>query len=478
MWIGLVLGGIVALNAGLAMVTVLRQPRDISATWGWLLVLLLIPVAGFGLYWLFGRKIASSKLNALLNQQRLGIDRAVAAQQEAVALGAGLIGRATAEAGVPELVRTLLQADGALVTTLNQATLITTRPAFNDRLFTAVRAARQHVHIEAYTIEPDATGQALRDLLTQRAAAGVLVRILYDPFGSHRLTQAFWQPLRDAGGQVTPFIAGRLARANPRINFRNHRKLAVIDGSLGFLGGFDIGSSPKRVAITRDTALALRGSAVAVLQARFLMDWNTAAKAQRVAMADTYFPKPRANGQVTLQIVSGGPEQPLEAIKLGYLRLIAMAKHSVWLQSPYFVPDESLLDALTIAINAGIDVRIMVPRVTAQPLMAKATRFYLDRLVRVGAQVYFYQAGFLHNKVMVVDGRYLVTGTANLDIRSFSLNFEIAAFVYSTDLAKAAAAQFTKDCAASLRYTHAMAKVKPRRTRLAEELSRLLAPIL
>ncbi|WP_338034768.1 cardiolipin synthase [Lacticaseibacillus kribbianus] len=478
MWLGVVLWSVVGVNALVALITVFRQPRDISATWGWLLVLLLIPVVGFGLYWLFGRKLSARKLRDLASQQRLGIDQAVAGQQEAIARGQGLIGQGEATVGVPELVRALLVADDALVTTGNAADLIVTRAAFNARLFAAVSGALNHVHIEAYTIEPDATGLALRDLLAEKARAGVRVRVLYDPFGSHRLTAAFWQPLRTAGGMVTPFFATRLGRANPRINFRNHRKLVVIDGRQGFLGGFDIGQSPKRVAVTRDTALAVAGEAVAALQARFFMDWNTAARVKKAHFSHAYFPKAEPKGTVTMQVVSGGPEQPLEAIKLGYLRLIAMAKHSIWIQSPYFVPDESLLDALAIAANAGIDVRIMVPKTTAQPLMARATRYYLDQLVKRGAKIYYYHDGFLHNKLMVVDSRYLVTGTANLDIRSFRLNFEVAAFVYDEKLAVAAATQFTADTERALRYTHAMAKVKPRRTRLAEELSRLLAPIL
>ncbi|WP_179395257.1 cardiolipin synthase [Lacticaseibacillus absianus] len=477
MWGWLILGLVLVVNAGLALITMLRRPREISATWGWLLVLLILPVIGFGFYGLFGRKLSTNKLNAMATQHRLGIDQMVAAQREAVAVGQDLIGNHQA-AGVPELVRALLQVDAALITTLNDCQLISTRTAFETRLFADLAAAQTQIHIEAYTIEPDATGRRLRTLLCAKARAGVRVRVVYDTFGSHRLSPKFWQPLILCGGSVEPFIATRFGRANPRINFRNHRKVIVIDGRIGYMGGFDIGSSPRRRPIAHDTELRLTGQAVAVLQARFFMDWNTTAKVQKVDFHPQDFPPAPDTGTTTLQIVAGGPEQPLEAIKLGYLRLLGMAKHSIWVQSPYFVPDDSLIDALAIAANSGIDVRIMVPRRTNQPMMARATRFYLDRLVRVGAQIYYYNDDFLHNKTVVVDGQFLATGTANLDIRSFRLNFELAAFIYDKTLAQQAAALFTADMARATHYTHAMAKRKPRLTRLGEELSRLLTPIL
>ncbi|MFD1483712.1 cardiolipin synthase [Lacticaseibacillus baoqingensis] len=468
---------IIVINAILAMITVFYQSRDIASTWAWLLVLLVLPVLGAVLFWIFGRKLSSDKLTALATQQRLGIDQMVAAQREAISVGHDLIGNQQG-AGVPELVRTLLQSDGALVTTMNAVKLISQRDDYTNALFADIAAASEHIHIEAYTIQPDATGRQLRRLLVAKAAAGVRVRVLYDAFGSHRLSARWWRPLRQAGGQVEPFFATKMARANPRINFRDHRKLTVIDGQIGYMGGFDIGDSPKHLTIHRDTQLRLCGQAVAVLQARFFMDWNTMAKIKKVHFQSAYFPDAPDIGHTTMQIVSSGPEQAQETLKLGYFRLITMAKHSIWIQTPYFVPDDSLLDALLIAANAGIDVRIMVPKATNQPLMAKATMFYLDRIVAGGGHVYLYDQGFLHAKAVIVDERIVATGTANFDIRSFRLNFELAAFLYDPQLAQQAADQFRQDRCHATRYTAQMAAQKPRRKRVAEEWSRLLAPIL
>lgn len=478
MWIGVALVVLFSVNAMGAAVTVFRQPRDIAATWAWLLVLLLLPVVGFVLYWMFGRKLSTHKLTSLATQQRLGIDQRVAAQQDAIARGATVIPATAANAGVPELARTLLQADGALITGHNAVELISTRSVFTARLFADMGAATDHIHIEAYTIAPDNTGLALRALLTEKAKAGVRVRVIYDTFGSHQLKRGFWAPLIAAGGQVEPFIATRLARANLRINFRNHRKLTVIDGAIGYLGGFDIGTAPHRQAITRDTQLRVTGQAVASMQARFFMDWNTTARIKKVHFQQAYFPAPAARGTATVQIVGGGPEQPLEALKLGYLRLLALAKSSIWIQTPYFVPDDSLLDALTIAASSGIDVRVMVPARPNQPMMGRATRFYLERLVAAGGRAYLHQNGFLHSKTIVVDGAYLALGSANLDIRSFKLNFEIAAFIYDGAIAHEAAKLFRQDLTESTPYTRATVLAKTRGTRFKEELSRLLAPIL
>ena len=211
-----------------------------------------------------------------------------------------------------------------------------------------------------------------------------------------------------------------------------------------------------------------------MIQARFLMDWNGTSKRQQVKDVDVLFREPVVTGNTTMQIVAGGPGQQVEAIKLGYLGLINQAKRSIWIESPYFVPDDSLLDALTIAANAGVDVRIMVPKKTNQSLMAKASQFYLNQVVANGGQAFLYEEGFLHAKTIVVDGKYVSTGTANFDIRSFKLNFEVAAFLYDHHLGKT----FLADMERAMPYTQKVIKAKKRPARLAEELSRLLAPIL
>ena len=388
MWIWLVLGFLYIINALTAIITVFRSHRDISAVWAWLLVLLLLPVVGFLIYFVFGRKLRANRMQDLMTQRLLGIDDLVDQQQQALAAGQPLIGT-PGSGGVSELVRTLLRADDALVTTHNDVQVLALREAFFKQLFEDIAVATEHIHIEAYTIRPDAIGHQLRDLLIEKAYAGVTVRVLYDTFGSHDLPNNFWKKLTAAGGQVERFVATKLGRWNPRINFRNHRKLIIIDGQLAYLGGFNLGKEHHGLPMLRDTQLRIQGKAVAVAQARFLMDWNGTSKQQKVKNVDVLFREPVVTGNTTMQIVSGGPEQQVEAIKLGYLGLINQAKRSIWIESPYFVPDDSLLDALTIAANAGVDVRVMIPKKANQILMAKASLFYLNQVVANGGQAFF-----------------------------------------------------------------------------------------
>ena len=477
MWIWLVLGFLYIINALTAIITVFRSHRDISAVWAWLLVLLLLPVVGFLIYFVFGRKLRANRMQDLMTQRLLGIDDLVDQQQQALAAGQPLIGT-PGSGGVSELVRTLLRADDALVTTHNDVQVLALREAFFKQLFEDIAVATEHIHIEAYTIRPDAIGHQLRDLLIEKAYAGVTVRVLYDTFGSHDLPNNFWKKLTAAGGQVERFVATKLGRWNPRINFRNHRKLIIIDGQLAYLGGFNLGKEHHGLPMLRDTQLRIQGKAVAVAQARFLMDLNGTSKQQKVKNVDVLFREPVVTGNTTMQIVSGGPEQQVEAIKLGYLGLINQAKRSIWIESPYFVPDDSLLDALTIAANAGVDVRVMIPKKANQILMAKASLFYLNQVVANGGQAFLYEEGFLHAKTIVVDGKYVSTGTANFDIRSFKLNFEIAAFIYDHRIGNTFQKLFLADMERAMPYTQKVIKAKTRPKQLSEELSRLLAPIL
>ena len=477
MWIPIVLIVIFTLNTIAAIVTVFKQPRDIAATWAWLLVLLLLPVIGFLIYSVFGRKLATNKMRQIQTQQRLGIDQLVVAQEASMADGELLPPGATTP-GLPELVTTLLKADGALLSEHNQVTVLSQYQPFIDQLLADIAQATHHIHIQAYIFEPDETGLRLREQLIIKAKAGVRVRVMYDALGSHRITQKFWAPLREAGGEVEAFVASKLSRANLRMNFRNHRKIIVIDGQIGYVGGFDLGQRRHKLVIDRDTQLRVVGSAVMSLQAQFFMDWNATAKVQKVHFQPTYFAASEAPGNALMQIVSGGPDQSIEAIKLGYMRMIAMAKESIWMQTPYFVPDDSLLDAISIAAQSGIDVRLMVPTTSNQPTMSRATRYYLNQLVDHGGHVFMYDGGFLHAKSMVVDGRFVATGTANLDIRSFKLNFEVAAFVYDRHVAAEFKQLFVQDMAEAHAYTPKDVANQTTWAKFWQGISRLLAPIL
>jgi cardiolipin synthase len=265
-----------------------------------------------------------------------------------------------------------------------------------------------------------------------------------------------------------------------KINYRNHRKLAIIDGEIGYIGGFNIGDEylgfNKRFGYWRDTHLRVEGEAVNNMQTRFILDWNHASRRDIVYEQRYYQAKPK--GDVGMQIVSSGPDSEWEQIKHGYLKMILSAKKYVYIQTPYFIPDDSLLDALRVAVLSGVDVRIMIPNKPDHPFVYWATFSNIGDMLKAGASIYVYQKGFLHAKTIVVDGKIASVGTANIDVRSFRLNFEVNAFLYHPEVAQSLADRFHEDIVESTELTFKLYHARTKWIRFKEAISRLLSPIL
>jgi cardiolipin synthase len=351
-----------------------------------------------------------------------------------------------------------------------------------DAIFEAVRAARDHVHIEYYIFEPDRIGTQLRELLIERARAGVTVRLLLDALGSKRIGRRFIAPMLEAGVEVALFHDTRIGRRlRPVTNYRTHRKIVVCDGSVGFTGGVNI--TDEEDARTRpdayhDVHLRLEGNAVRWLQTTFLEDWSYATGKTPQASADALarvVPQLPA-GDIAVQIVTSGPDNAQEAIHRMHVAAIHSAEQRAWLTTPYFVPGEPGLMALTSAALRGVDVRLLVPRRSDSWVVSAAARSYYDELIAAGVKVWEYKARMLHSKTLVVDDRCAMIGTANFDNRSFRLNFEVMAVVYGPSLAGPLAAQFETDL-------HSAASVRGHRRqpfwrRLLEATARLFSPLL
>lgn len=262
--------------------------------------------------------------------------------------------------------------------------------------------------------------------------------------GSRGQKRHFFDELEKLGGEAEPFFAYKKAWIHsPRINYREHRKLAIIDGKIGYIGGFNIGdqylSRSKKFGHWRDTHLRVVGNAVIAMQSRFLMDWNATIKNIRgkepVKYDESLFPLQRQKGNVGLQVISSGPDSEVEAIKKGYLKLISGANDYIYIQTPYLIPDDSVLEALVVAALSGVKVKIMIPCMPDHAFVYRATEYYAKVLVDSGVEVYTYDDGFLHAKTFVVDSQITSVGSANLDFRSFKLNFEANAFGYDRNLA-------------------------------------------
>lgn len=453
------------------------EKRDISAAWAWLFVMLLLPGIGFIIYLFFGWKLNQRQIFDLKAQKRLGISDMAEYQKR------NPKNKPTLDTNLEnDLVQMFLNTDNAILTTKNDLKIFTDGHEKFNSLFEDLKKAKHHINIEYFTIYDDQLGKKLRKILVQKAREGVQVRVLYDLFGSKGSKQKFFKELIQAGGEVTPFMKSKLGYYSFRINFRNHRKIVVIDGSVGYIGGFNIGDQylgrNKRFGNWRDTHLRLEGSVVLQLQSRFFMDWNASAKRQKVQFSLDYFPQSNVQNNIPMQIVSSGPENDVQKIKQGYIKMVMGAKHSIWIETPYFIPDDALMEALLIAIHSGIEVRIVIPQMPDHPFVYRATEYYVQQLLKAGARIYSYQNGFMHAKTIVVDNMITSVGSANWDIRSFKLNFEANAFMYDPKVAEQIIATIKNDLKDARELDEEYFKQQSSWKKFRQLASRLISPIL
>ncbi|MTV81400.1 cardiolipin synthase [Secundilactobacillus folii] len=474
--------GIYVINVILAIIIIFRQRRDIVAIWAWLLVLFLLPVVGFLIYAFLGRQLPKDKLFKVKSDVQLQLDELLTEQRKAIGnedLPADLVSNS-----VKSMVTMFQNANHAFLARKNRVKILADGQQLFHEMIEDMERAQSSIHVEFYTFYDDQIGNQIRNLLVRKARSGVEVRVIYDPFGSLGTYRSFFKPLLQAGGYAEPFLA-RSAFTDFRLNFRDHRKIVVVDGKIGYVGGFNIGDQylgrHKKFGYWRDTHLRITGSAVFGLQGRFILDWNATASNGLLPsdhIEQRYFPLTRVKGDTNMQIVSSGPDSEMQQIKMGYIRLIQTAKRRVWIQSPYLIPDDSVMDALRIAAMAGVDVRIMIPHMPDHPFVYRATQYYAHELAKVGVKIYYYERGFMHSKTMVVDDRLSSVGSANLDYRSFKLNFEVNAFIYDEKITTQLAKLFEEDQRLSRLITAKMFDEQSLYLRFKQSFCRLLSPIL
>ncbi|WP_261809945.1 cardiolipin synthase [Levilactobacillus humaensis] len=479
----LILDIIVILNTALAFVTVFREKRDIAATWAWMLVLVLLPVVGFIAYAFIGRKLPKNRMFRLQRQVAVQLNERLDQQREQ--LGTEIMPADKISHSVINMVNMFMETDQAFLARKNRVRIFTNGHDLFHTMMEDIEGAKSSIHIEFYTFYNDQIGNDILDLLVKKAAEGVEVRVIYDPWGSMGTWKRFFKPLMDVGGHVEPFLGVRSAVIDFRLNFRDHRKIVTVDGKVGYVGGFNIGDQylgrKKKFGNWRDTHLRIVGSAVFSLQARFMLDWNATDRDHPFVddrIDSRYFPITKVKGTTSLQIVSSGPDSDLQQIKMGYMRLIQTAEKSLWIQTPYLIPDDSVLDSLRIAAMAGIDVRIMIPDKPDHAFVYRATQYYARQLADDGVKIYYYHDGFIHAKTMVIDGKISSVGSANMDYRSFKLNFEINAFIYDEQIAQQLAAIYETDIRNSELITPEMFDQQSAYLKFKQTASRLLSPIL
>jgi len=472
--------GITLLNIGLASFVIFLERRNVASTWAWLVVLLFLPVVGFAAYAFFGQNLSKRKMYKLGRETEERLRAVIDAQRAEFKLRTVPF-RDPAMNRYRDMMYMNLMSSSAVYTQNNDVRIFTDGNEKFEALLQDIKAAERSIHLLYYIVKDDELGNRLLDALAGKAAEGVEVRFLYDQIGSHRLSARFFSRLTKAGGQAAAFFPSKIPYVNIRVNYRNHRKLVIIDGKYGYIGGFNVGDEyvgrNARFGYWRDTHLRIEGSAVLQMQIQFLLDWNLASPLKAGA-DESYFPPSAFNGVVGVQIVSSGPNFPIEHTRNVYLKMIHAAKESIFIQTPYFIPDESVLTALKMAVLSGVDVRVMIPGKPDKRMVYWASYSYLGDLLELGMRCFLYDRGFLHAKTIVVDGEVASVGTANFDIRSFRLNFEVNAVLYDTTSAGRLRDAFEEDMAYCRELTYEEYRSRRKVEYFRESLIRLLSPIL
>lgn len=470
---------IMVFNIVLAFTVIFFERKHASSTWAWLMVLFFIPIAGFILYLIFGRKLSGHQIFTWDTKSKLGVKREVKSQLRAIENNEFTF-KDKGLTDYKDLYYLHLKNNDAIYSQDNKVDIYTDGKDKFRALMYDLENARDHIHLLYYIIRNDELGNQIADVLIKKVQEGVEVRFLYDDMGSRSLGSKYIKRLTDAGVLVDGFFPPKIPKINFKLNFRNHRKLAIIDGEIGYIGGFNIGDEylgkDKNFGYWRDTHLRIYGDAVQNMQTRFILDWNQASRNDIVYEERYYIGA--SGGDVGIQIVSSGPDSNWEQIKYGYIKMILSAKKYIYIQTPYFIPDESLMDALRIAALSGVNVKLMIPNKPDHPFVYWATLSHVGDLLKAGAEAYMYQNGFLHAKTIVVDGKISSVGTANIDVRSFILNFEVNAFLYDKAIAKSLVEAFEHDITLSTQMTEKLYNKRSLGIRFKESVSRLLSPIL
>lgn len=463
----------------LVSILVILDNRNPSRTVAWLMALYFLPVAGMFLYLYIGQNHKKKKTFIKKRKQDYEVvHRLLYHQIDFTDYGGFLIKNFSDTRG--KVAPLLLNNSEAPITVNNEATVLINGYETFREMLKSINQAKQHIHMEYFIIKDSDIGRRFQRALIRKAKEGLEVRVIYDAVGCWRLKEDFFAPLREAGVKVRPFLPVTLPFFGSRLNYRNHRKILVVDGKVGFVGGLNIGDEylgkNKKLGFWRDTHLKLQGEAVYLLQVIFLRDWYFVSREELEGKA--YFPKQGFCGDKMIQVTSSGPDSYWESIHQAYFSAITAARKSVFITTPYLVPDESILMALKTVALRGVDVRLLLPSKPDHRTVFLASKAHFTELLEAGVKIYQYQKGFVHSKVFIVDDNFSSIGTANLDIRSFNLNFEVNAFIYDEEIAKVLKKNFYLDLLQSKQIILEEYSMRPIHHRFIESIAKLFSPIL
>jgi cardiolipin synthase len=473
-------GAVLLINIVLSAIIIFRERKSTSSTWSWLFVVNVLPFFGFLLYMLIGRGISSYRIFELQTQTKQGFGAEIERAKKAYAEDKFLT-KITDNPIIGQLLHMLFISEESIVSMNTAVELFTDGRKKFDALLADIAQAQHHIHVEYYIFRMDHLGRELTEALIAARQRGVEVRVLVDAWGSNGTKMRHFKDLIAAGGEVVYFFPLILPMINPRTNYRLHRKIVVIDGAIGYTGGFNVGdeyvSVTKKFGYWRDNHLRMTGDVVYSLQNRFIMDWNSQHQ-HEIKDSMCYFPKTTLSGQMTAQFVSSGPDSKREQIKMAYLKMINGAEDEIIIQTPYYIPDDAIHEALKLALLSGVKVKLLIPNKPDHPFVYWATYYYSASLVKYGADVYTYENGFVHAKTIIIDGSFASVGSANFDYRSFNLDFEGNMIIYDQDFSRQLRDNFFEDLKVSQQLTLERYEERSTFIRFKEGIARLIGPML
>jgi cardiolipin synthase len=475
----LILDIVLLLTILVMVVVIIMENQDPIKTLSWILILFLVPLGGIVLYIYFGVNPRKRKMIILKEMSdRMSLDKLI--REQMILLNQKVFIRNPTLTVKRHLMKLLLNNSKALITERNQVRVLNNgRQTFGSIIY-ELENARDHIHLEFYIIEDDQIGNRVKEILMRKALAGCEVKVLYDDLGSWSLPRRYIRELTSSGVKVVNFMPVKTYAFANKLNFRLHRKIIVVDGRVGFVGGINIADRYLRGLGShtrwRDTHLRLEGESVRSLQAIFLLDWNYASHTSDYDIR--YFPENTVAGNKLVQIVASGPDSDWESIMQAYFAAIATATRYVYISTPYFLPNQSILTALKTAALSGIEVKLLLPERNDSWMVGRSSRSYVKELIEAGVGVYFYLKGFTHSKLMIVDDVFSSVGTANMDIRSFNQDFEANALIYDEDIARELRQDFEDDIENSKEILMEEWESRPVMDKVQESVARMFTPLL
>lgn len=482
-WILILLEAIYSVIVVLVCLRIIYDTRSTSKTAAYMLLTIFVPALGMIVYFVLG---TNYRKNIIYSKKIIRNSKLLNKIRDEIYLES----EKTWDAAEPEvqrhkkLARLLLNDSMSPLSGGNEVKVLMNGEEKFPEVIRQLKAAKHHIHIEYYIFEDDVIGNQLKDVLIAKAREGVEVRFIYDDYGSRSIRKKLVPELIEAGVQAFPFYQIYFMLLANRINYRDHRKIIVIDGCVGFVGGINVSDryindpALNNDFYWRDTHLMIKGPGVYYLQYLFICDWNFCSDSE-LKPIEKYFCSTRSERSDSIvQIAASGPDSATPIIMFSLIQAIGMAEEEILITTPYFIPGESLLDALNTAAMSGVKVKLLVPGKSDSAFIDSAARSYYGEILARGVEVYQYKKGFVHSKTMVLDGSLSIIGTANMDHRSYELNFEVNAMVYDKALASQMRKAFYDDLKDAVKINPKTWAKRPLHKQLPERITRLLSPLL